>query len=70
MDKTKKYIRNFLLFAFLVWLTFYIILKDQDMGDDTVGAGISASFAAGSETKNIFINNKNTNYTSIYLLTH
>ena len=36
----------------------------------TVGAGISASFAAGSETKNIFINNKNTNYTSIYLLTH
>ena len=33
MNKTKKYIRNFLLFAFLVWLTFYIILKDQDMGE-------------------------------------
>ncbi|MBR6033541.1 MAG: flippase-like domain-containing protein [Clostridia bacterium] len=33
MDKTKKYLRNFLLFAFLVWLTFYILLKDQDMGE-------------------------------------
>ncbi len=33
MSKTKKYIRNFLLFAILVWLTFYILLKDQDMGD-------------------------------------
>lgn len=33
MNKTKKYIRNFLLFAFLVWLTFYVLLKDQDMGD-------------------------------------
>ena len=33
MSKTKKYISNFLLFAVLVWLTFYILLKDQNMGD-------------------------------------
>lgn len=33
MNKTKKYIRNFLLFAILVIITFYILLKDQDMGD-------------------------------------
>lgn len=33
MSKTRKYIRNFLLFILLVWITFYILLKDQDMGD-------------------------------------
>ena len=33
MKKTKKYIRNFILFAFLIWLTFHILLKDQNMGE-------------------------------------
>ena len=33
MDKTKKYIRNLLLFALLVCFTFFILLKDQDMGE-------------------------------------
>lgn len=31
MDKTKKMIRNFILFILLIILTFYIVLKDQDM---------------------------------------
>ena len=31
MKKTKKYLRNFILFAFLIWLTFHILLKDQNM---------------------------------------
>ena len=33
MKRTKKYIRNLFLFVFLIWLTFYILLKDQNMGD-------------------------------------
>lgn len=33
MKKTKKYIRNIILFVFLIWLTFHILLKDQNMGD-------------------------------------
>jgi len=31
--KTKKYIANFCLFAFLVWVTFRVLLKDQNMGE-------------------------------------
>ena len=33
MNKTKKYIRNIILFIFLIWLTFHILLKDQNLGD-------------------------------------
>ena len=29
----KKYIRNLFLFMFLVWLTFRVLLKDQDLGE-------------------------------------
>lgn len=32
-SKTRKYIANFILFAFLVWLTFRVLLKDQNMGE-------------------------------------
>ncbi len=31
--KTKKYIRNFMLFSALVAVTFYILLKDQNMNE-------------------------------------
>lgn len=31
--KTGKYVRNLLLFGFLVWLTFYVLLRDQNMGE-------------------------------------
>ena len=33
MNKTKKYIINIILFIFLIWLTFHILLKDQNLGD-------------------------------------
>lgn len=37
MEKNKKntwkYIRNLCLFVFLVWLTFYVLLRDQNMGE-------------------------------------
>ena len=33
MKRTKKYIRNLFLFIFLIWLTFYVLLKDQNMGN-------------------------------------
>lgn len=29
----KKYIRNLFLFVFLVWLTFRVLLRDQDLGE-------------------------------------
>ena len=32
MEKSKKMIKNLLLFILLIGLTFYIILKDQDVG--------------------------------------
>ena len=31
MDKRRKLIRNFIFFLFLIFLTFYILLKDQDL---------------------------------------
>ena len=33
MEKSKKMIKNLLLFILLIALTFYIILKDQDVGN-------------------------------------
>lgn len=33
MKKTSKYLRNIVLFIFLIWLTFRILLKDQNMGE-------------------------------------
>ena len=33
MEKSKKMIKNLLLFILLIGLTFYIILKDQDVGN-------------------------------------
>lgn len=32
MKKTKKFIKNLILFVLLIFITFYIILKDQDIG--------------------------------------
>ena len=32
-SKTIKYIVNFLIFLFLIWLTFHILLREQNMGD-------------------------------------
>lgn len=33
MKKSSKYLRNLVLFLFLIWLTFRILLKDQNMGE-------------------------------------
>ena len=30
MEKTKKFIKNFIIFILLIALTFYVALKDQD----------------------------------------
>lgn len=31
MEKTKKLLRNLIIFILLIWLTFYLIFKDQDI---------------------------------------
>ena len=31
--KRKKYIRNIILLIFLVWLTFHVLFKDQNMDE-------------------------------------
>ena len=41
--KRKKYIRNIILLIFLVWLTFHVLFKDQNM-DELFDILINADF--------------------------